>query len=405
MNILSVNGFKFNTPFRSNEAQSSATTTPKFGLVMSKPLSKDSVSFKATQPVADVIEHQIKKDEARMKRLAKTYLAILESIANELKEFGVSFNKAYCEKSPVKSSKSQISKIKRNLTFDIPDKIRATLFVKDIYNLSILNDMILPKLEEVGFIVKEIPGDLEKLIMKGYVPDIKEVSGKEVMVPDLDIRLANVDDKVSQLDPKYQFSIGKPQKSGYEDIQLRLVRDFDDKVHPVQHELIILMGDNYACAKHLESDMVYGVLRRFDELNIIKKGNENIETCKIARQCIALLKQVFGSEVSKKLFNNAKKMDLEGSQDLEKIHFSDEDVKLIEICIDELKRSVNSYYRTARASKRIGAATKERIMKEAKNDKDALFAICEDLKFTVEFFNEKDYLERDLMSLISKPSQ
>lgn len=401
MNILSINNFRLNTPFRGNEQQSFPVTAPKFGLTMAKPLSKDTVSFKATQPVADILEHQIKKDEARMKRIAVTYLDMLESIACKLKDYGVSFNRAYCEKNPVKSSKSQISKIKRSGTFVVPDRIRSTIYVKNIYDLSILNDKILPELRERGFVVNKIQGDLEKLIQKGYVPTIEEVSGKGVMVPDLDIRLSNVADKVSQLSPEYQYSISKPQKSGYEDIQMRLIRNFDDKAEPVQHELIILMGNNYACAKHLESDMVYGVLRRFDELNIMKKGNENIESYQTAKRCIALLKQVFGNEISKKLFSNAKKLDLTGEKDLQKIHLDEEKVSLINNCLDELKKAVNSYYRTARASKRISDATKAKIKQEARNDNDALMAVSEDLRFTVDFFNKKDYLKRDLNSLIS----
>lgn len=402
MNILSLNNFKFSTPFKANENNSKAVTAPKFGLTMAKPLLNDTVSFKATQPVADILEHQLKKDEARMKRIATTYLDMLESMANKLKDYGVSFNRGYCEQNPVKSSKSQISKIKRSGTFIVPDRIRSTLYVQNIYDLSILNDKILPELKERGFVINKIPGNLEKLIAKGYVPTIEEVSGKGVMVPDLDIRLEGVANKINQLNPEYQYSIGKPQKSGYEDIQMRLIRDFDDKTDPVQHELIILMGNNYACAKHLESDLVYGVLRRFDELNIIKKGNENIENHKVVTRCIALLKQVFSNEISKKLFNNAKKMDLTGEKDLEKIHLSDENVKLITNCLDELKKAVNSYYRTARASKRIGEATKAKIMQEGKNDRDAILAISEDLKFTIDFFNKKDYLKRDLMGLISK---
>ena len=47
MNILSINNFRINTPFRSSESQPSFVTVPKFGITMAKPLTKDTVSFGA----------------------------------------------------------------------------------------------------------------------------------------------------------------------------------------------------------------------------------------------------------------------------------------------------------------------------------------------------------------------
>ena len=48
-------------------------------------------------------------------------------------------------------------------------------------------------------------------------------------VPDLDIRLEDVSDQITKLSPELRYSIGKPQKSGYEDLQMRFIRDFDKK--------------------------------------------------------------------------------------------------------------------------------------------------------------------------------
>lgn len=91
---------------------------------------------------------------------------------------------------------------------------------------------------------------------------------KEITVPDLDIRLENVSEQVTKLDPHLRYSISKPQKSGYEDIQMRFIRDFDKKKNPIQHELIILFGPHYSKAKHDESKYVYDALRKFDELSM-----------------------------------------------------------------------------------------------------------------------------------------
>ena len=45
MNLLAINHFKFNTPFKANNSDNSIITTPKFGLKMAQPLTKDTVSF------------------------------------------------------------------------------------------------------------------------------------------------------------------------------------------------------------------------------------------------------------------------------------------------------------------------------------------------------------------------
>jgi hypothetical protein len=73
------------------------------------------------------------------------------------------------------------------------------------------------------------------------------------------------------------------------------------------------------------------------------------------------LKNLFGNEVSKKLFANAKKLDLTGEKNLEKVEFNEETIKLIDKCFEELKKSVSSYYQTAQASKRISDVTKNKL--------------------------------------------
>ena len=45
-------------------------------------------------------------------------------------------------------------------------------------------------------------------------------------VPDLDIRLEDVSDQITKLSPELRYSIGKPQKSGYEDLQMRFYPRF-----------------------------------------------------------------------------------------------------------------------------------------------------------------------------------
>lgn len=389
MNILAINNSKF-TPLKSND-KSQNITVPRFGLTLSQPLSKDTVSFGAKMVIADAVVRSAEQDMARLKRLGTTFLDVLESIAMKLEPLGVSFNRGYCEANVVKDPKKYISKMKR--AGSVSDKLRATLFIKNPYNLSILNDNLLPELQKRGLVIAKTDGNLDELIAKGYVPNIKELSGKPVSVPDLDIRLADAVSSVNNLNPEYKYCIGKPQKSGYEDIQMRLVREYDTKKIPVLHELIILMGENYAKAKHLESDLVYGIIRNLDELSVVQRGNKNIESYQATKRAIDVIKSIFTEEISQKLFRNAKKLDLTGEKNLEKIKISAETMENIEKYFNQLEKSVSSCYKTAKASKRIADSTKKKLEIEYKNDRAKIAEIRNRLKETIDFFNKQDYLK------------
>ena len=47
MNILAINNFKFNAPFKANNSNNNVITAPKFGLRMAQPLTQDTISFQA----------------------------------------------------------------------------------------------------------------------------------------------------------------------------------------------------------------------------------------------------------------------------------------------------------------------------------------------------------------------
>ena len=56
MNILQIDNFKFNTPFKKTGPQPSALVVPSFGLTMAKPLSRDTVSFNGISPSKKMIK-------------------------------------------------------------------------------------------------------------------------------------------------------------------------------------------------------------------------------------------------------------------------------------------------------------------------------------------------------------
>ena len=175
MNILSI------TPALSranhlnsinSPVQNKNVTVPKL-----KTLSKDTVSFSgiggASSKVSDFLEAQVAADTPRLRRLAITYLDILESVAFRLKDKGFSFDREYCELNPVKSPKSYSSKIVRSGKFKVPDTIRATLYCNNPYDLDSLNSL-LTEMKKRGYVLGTEKMTIKDLMKRGYIPTEEE---------------------------------------------------------------------------------------------------------------------------------------------------------------------------------------------------------------------------------------
>ena len=382
MNILPIINFGIINPPAYKKTQ------PSSGLKMSTPLAHDTVSFgRAKMTMADALEHQLQTPEVtkRMKRLSTIYLDIIESVATKLKYVGVSFDRIYCEQNPIKSPKAYISKVSRSGSFKVPDRIRATLYCSDIYNLSVLNDEILPAFADRGFVVAKTEVPLEKMLKKGYVPTKNEIEKGEVVIPDLDIRLYGVEDQITRLDSKYRYSISHPQDSGYEDIQIRFVRDYDDSSSPILHELIILPGKNFAKAKAYESKKIYDNTRQLDELNFIK-GMRDEKSLAVAKRHISIIKSMLNLEISQKLFGCAKNIDVYNIDNNITLSLSPQDINVIKNSFADLRKVAREYYETiearAKSPKRI-----KTIKQERNKDSQILTSIQKNILESIEFFN------------------
>ena len=77
MNILAINN-NSNTNLWNLKKDSEAIQSSRFGLKMSEPLAKDTVSFKAKICFADALVQQASKDMTRLNRIGTTFLDILE---------------------------------------------------------------------------------------------------------------------------------------------------------------------------------------------------------------------------------------------------------------------------------------------------------------------------------------
>ncbi len=361
-----------------------------------QPLAKDTVSFgAATNKISDIVANKVEKDLPRLNRIATTYLDVLEAVAGKLKNEGVSFDREYCELNPVKSPDSYTSKIMRSGTFTVPDAIRGTMYLKDPYDLSILNDKILPEMKKRGYILANVEVPVGDLLGRGYIPNAAESKNLNITkkIPDLDIRLQDASENINALSPELRYSIGKPQKSGYEDIQMRFVREFDKSSNPMQHELIILFGPNYSMAKHIESEKVYGNLRQFNELRLDFHEFADNSHAKKANRYLDLIQQMFRGKISEKLFLNAKNKDLYDLTEEIPINFSKSDIQLFDSYFGGLRDRLNSCYKDVAAkAKSSGLATKQ-INSDARHDRNLLTKIKDNLSETIEYFNYNDSLK------------
>ena len=390
MNIQSITPLNlFNNVNSGRRVNNTNVIQPKYR----NTLASDTVSFSgvSTSKVSDFIEAQVGADSPRLMRIATTYLDVLESVALKLKDYGFSFDRVYCERAPVKSPESYTSKIVRSGKFKVPDTIRATLYCKNPYDLSLLNDVLLPEMKKRGYVLADTEMSIEDLVKRGYIPTEEELKNPSMqkIVPDLDIRLEDVSEQVLKLDPELRYSIGKPQKSGYEDIQMRFIRDFDKKKTPVQHELLIIFGSHTAVSKHEESQRVYTFLRDFGKLRV-DLGNNTVGSHSYrANRYIDLINRMFRGKVSEKLFLNAKNKDLYDISEEASISFSDTDIAVFENYFTGLRDRINSVYSEAKKAATVSDTAKKQLSKDLRYDRALITKIHDGLRETIEHYNYK----------------
>lgn len=383
MQILPLS-FKNNTVQNNNVSNSNAIVKPRYAHA----LDRDTVCF--TAKFSDFVTKSVSQNQERLQRIATTYLDTLEVVASRLKEHGFSFDRAYCELSPVKSPESYTSKIIRSKTFKVPDSIRATLYCNDAYNLDNLN-CLFAEMKKRGYVLVDTEMSVKDLMKRGYIPTEKEALNPEnaiKLVPDLDIRLDNVVDQISKLPPELKYSVGKPQKSGYEDIQMRFVRDFDKKPNPTQHELLILFGPEYAKAKHMESEKVYSLLRQFNELHLKPSDSVAGSNEAKANRYMDLIQQMFRGKVSEKLFMNAKNKDLYDLPDTVNISFSDMDKVMLQNYFVALKKRFQQCYHELKGNSKAGSAEYNQIATNQRQDTVLLNKIQKSLEKVIEEFGQ-----------------
>lgn len=384
MQVMQINPISFINQIKMKQLQCGTS----LGLKMQEPLKQDTISFEGSVKFEQFVEKTAQKNNEKLLAPATIYMDILESIAMKLQNLGVSFDRNYCEPNAIKSAKSVISKIKRSKTFIIPDRIRGTLFCKNIYDLSILFNNILPELAKRGYNIASTEVSIQDALRRGYIPNDEELSRGFVIYPDMDIRLDNIFVQAEALPENMKYSLSKPQPSGYEDIQIRFKKTNGIK-NDVLHELIIIVGSKYAEAKHDESNMIYNYTRQFKELNLFNKSKNSDETIAMIKRYTDLITKIFSTEISQKVYENAKSYDIFGIKTPMPISLSGEDEKILTGYYDSIEKLTKEYYKKTIEEKSKNEKVQNTLKKERKEDLERLANIRKGLTEAVDFYRNQ----------------
>ena len=357
-------------------------------------LRQDAVSFGQSpgNSIADVISDNYDKEikSKEFKEDATNYLRSLNTVVTKLSKKGYSWNKDEAVKHIIKSLDSYLSKIGRSGSLVVPDKIRATVYNTNVRNLSSLVNDLLPAMEEEGYVLAPVKMSVKDLMKRGYIPTDKEKARPTTMkeVKDLDIRLKDVMDQLSVLPEDLRYSIGKPQDSGYEDIQMRFIKKKDiGKKNPRTFELLVLSGPAMEEAKIDESAFVYNNTRKFklitDKYN---KAESNSDEARVLNY-IELIKRMFEKNISTKLFTNARNKDANNNVEEDPIYFSEKDIQQLNNYFYCLKKRLSNIHAKA-IKEAVGTDVNIIDLKKAhRSEFAAINEIKKDLFATVEHYS------------------
>ena len=335
MNILSFNPIiKSN---KNNVFHNNRNINPVYSNLA--PLKADTVSFGAS---SNAIHDAIESDyEAQIPMLKEKGLKLMNTMSEVAEEVdGCIYDTEYCEKSLNKDIDRYMKKFKDSGSVPM-DKIRTTVFIKNLYDLSITENL-LRSLEKRGYYVLPVPD---------------KISGKKILSykPDFDIRLDDISPaELKKLPQDLRECLSHRQKSGYGDIQMRIVdasnippkeRTVKKLASLVPQEVILVFGRNTADAKTDESKYVYNITRALEKMHIIVNGQETQSVRKIKNH-IKTISSTLRANISKPLYRNAENLDTFPADEveLEKVSLDNDRCKIISGYMQELRALVPKYY-------------------------------------------------------------
>ena len=362
-------------------------------------LAKDTVSFSGkaqiTNTIGDIIRKNYDDKIPQYRAMSIKLMDTMEVIANKFKDKGVSFDRKYCEHSPVKSTDSFISKFRRSGENPY-DRIRTTLYVENPYDFKLIRD-ILGELKLRGYEIAQIPD---------------KVSGKRVLSrkPDFDIRLANVNEADTKiLGAELQNQISKPLSTGYEDIQMRLTDTALKGKDTPPLEVLILYGKNFAKAKETESYYSYDIRRAIDKLlhiSSVKNPPINSPAYRVHSNN-RIICDTLCNNISKPLFYNAKNKDFNHESFQLPVELSKSTIKALTGLIEGIRSKISLHYKAeiAKISSDEFKPELEKLFKasqEYKERQDKTIYIKDLIDMKNQLINNLKAQKKDDLTLIMK---
>ncbi len=283
------------------------------------------------QTIADGYEAQMSKYQARGKRFLDTLTVITSEL--QRKGYNISLDIEDSKAHMVKSKGSFVSKLKRSGESPM-DRVRFTSYSEDVYNMKFVSDLISA--------FKARSWDIY------MAPD--KVSGRKVLSrkPDFDVRLDHVEPGTIKYLPEHlKGCIGKPQKSGYEDVQMRLIDTLDTGKDETPIELLIVFGKNYSKAKHNESYYVYDISRALkNEMHISKVDASDPRSPEYrVKNNIGVIVDCLNTNISKPLFINGKSVDFYHEEPTIPVDLNPSDCLKIRGLLNGIRDKIGIYYR------------------------------------------------------------
>jgi len=332
MNIPAINSIKIFQNVQNTASKNKLEYGSNTNLKMALPLNKDTVSFmgmpkqsvmkKASATMADFYGMGIDTTNAMLKPAANSFLDTIGAVVSTIAQKGTAISEMSRDMARnfvLKSGQSAKSKALRSGSFDLTDRIRTTVYIPNLYDLSTLYEFI-NEMSLRGYKLAKTEESAQKMLAKGYKVTKSELEKGIVKVEDMSVRLC--EDGIENARPELSFAIDGRQKSGYEDIQLRFVKGKN------KFETIMLFGPNYAEAKHMESEKVRKYTREFDSLMIRKNSDKTPLTTEQRAIVDKMLGEIkfyinslqgcFYDHVTRPLYHWAKGIDYYGMKELEK---------------------------------------------------------------------------------------
>lgn len=331
MNIQSINPIFHQHKITSNEKRNNIYHS-RSALVA------DTVSFsgqtktilKASGNLSDAFSNSYDTGFEKSKIIAKKFMDTISAVANEIE--GIEFLREFYEGKVLKGKESFLSKLKRSGAAPL-DQIRTTIFIKDIYDMSILTKF------------------LKSMSERGYEVRMETVkrSGRKILEqkPDLDIRLKDVPEmEIKKLPEQYRGCVSKRLPSGLSDIQIRFVDKLSQSKSETPLEVIIMLGKESGIAKIIEEDDVYNYLRKlknelhvskitdYDSKSLIKKIKDNTTS----------ISDILHNFISRPMYANAAAKDVENVDLGLKVGITQEQGIYIKNLLEGIRNYIEKYY-------------------------------------------------------------